>query len=365
MSIMRINVGPIHPSTHGVLRLVVDVDGDTVKDVEPHIGFLHRGVEKLMENRMYMQSPSYTEKLDYVASFCWDDLYVSTVELAVGNEVKEAAQVARVVMLEFQRIASHLIWLGTQCNELGQMFTMFMWCMRERQEILKFMEDVSGTRMFYVNLRLGGFNKQLPSDFVDRAYKLTDYLESNFLKYPEVTESNPIFMERMKGAGILDRETAIEYGVSGPVLRGSGVEYDIRKKMPYYIYDKIKFDIPTGSKGDNFDRYRVRYREMLESIRIIRQALEMMPKNPDVMGLPIKLIGPSAKPDRVVNHRELPKGEGIIYMVPDKQKPYRISLRSPTFINLSVLPKIAQGAKFADLVVISGSLDLVMGEIDR
>ncbi len=365
MAIMRINVGPIHPSTHGVLRLVVDVDGDTVKRVEPHIGFLHRGVEKLMENRMYMQSPSYTEKLDYVASFSWDELYVSAVELAVGKEVKEAAQIARVVMLEFQRIASHLIWLGTQCNELGQMFTMFMWCMRERQEVLKLLEDIAGTRMFYVNLRLGGLNRQLPSDFVDRAYKLTDYLEQHFLQYPDITEGDPIFMERMKGVGVLDKDAAIDYGVSGPVLRGSGVEYDIRKSMPYYVYDKMKFTVPTGTKGDNFDRYRVRYREMLESIKIIRQALQIMPKDPDVLGLPIKLIGPPAKPDTVISHRELPKGEGIVYMVPDKQKPYRVSLRSPAFINLSVLPKIAQGAKFADLVVISGSLDLVMGEIDR
>jgi NADH-quinone oxidoreductase subunit D len=364
MSIMRINVGPIHPGTHGVLKLVVDVDGDTVKNVEPHIGFLHRGVEKLMETRMYMQNPSYTEKLDYIAPLSWDDLYINAVEHALGVPVKEPAQYERVILLEFQRIASHLLWLGTFVNDIGQLFTAFMWCFRDRAKILKLLEDVSGGRMFYVNLRLGGFNKNPPEDFKERAYALCDYLEGKIREYPDVLDANSVFMERTKGIGVLSQKDAIAYGVSGPVLRGSGIEEDTRTSHPYYVYDKFKFRIPTGKKGDSYDRYRVRYEEMLESIRIIRNALDSMPVG-DTKGMPIRLIGPIAKPDHIVMREELPRGEGIIYMVPDKQKPYRISLRSPAFINLAVLPKLAEGCRFADLFSIIGSLDLIFAEIDR
>jgi NADH-quinone oxidoreductase subunit D len=348
-----------------VLKLVVDVDGDTVIKVDPHIGFLHRGVEKLMETRTYMQSPSYTEKLDYVGPLSWDDLYVSAVEKATGIEVAERAQQLRMILLEFQRIASHLLWLGTFANDLGQFFTIYMWAFRERAMVLKLMQDVSGGRMFYVNLRLGGFSRELPEDFRQRAYGLSDYLEESILGYPDVLDGNSVFMERTRGIGVMYREAAIEYGVSGPVLRASGVEEDVRKVMPYYQYEKMKFDVPTGSRGDCFDRYRVRYEEMLQSIRIIRQTLDVMPETGSVVGMPIKLIGPDAKPDPVIVQRELPRGEGLIYMIPGKQKPYRISLRSPTFINLAALPRLSEGCKFADLFSIVGSLDLILAEVDR
>jgi NADH-quinone oxidoreductase subunit D len=365
MPIMRINIGPIHPSTHGVLRIVADVEGETIRGIEPHIGFLHRGVEKLCETRMYMQSPSYMEKLDYIAPLSWDELFVSAVEKATGTEVKEAAQYARVILLEFQRIASHLMWMGFMANDLGQLFTVFMWGMRDRDMVIKLLEDVAGSRMFYVNMRMGGLNKQLPPDFKERAYKLTGYLEESVPKYKEFMEGNSIFMERTKGIGILSKKEAINYGVSGPVLRGSGVEYDVRKADPHYVYDKMKFRIPVKSEGDVFARYRVRYEEILESIRIIRQALDAMPENGDVTGMPIKLITTPAKPDTVIISRELPRGEGLIYMIPDKQRPYRISLRSPAFTNVSVLPHLAKEAKLADLFSIIGSLDIVLAEIDR
>jgi NADH-quinone oxidoreductase subunit D len=365
MPTMRINIGPIHPSTHGVLKLVVDVNGDTIENVEPHIGFLHRGVEKLMETRMYMQSPSYTEKLDYVAPLSWDDMYVAAVEQATGIECKERAQYARVILLEFQRIASHLFFLGALCNDSGQLLTMFMWAFRERAKILKLLEDVSGSRMFYVNLRLGGLYQDLPPDFLERSDSLATYLENKIEEYPDLLEKNPIFMERTKGIGKLSKADAINYGVTGPVLRASGVEEDARKSKPYYIYDKIKFKVPTGRNGDNFDRYRMRYEEMLQSIKIIKQVLNIMPQTGDVKGMPIKLIGPAAKPDPIVLSRELPKGEGLIYMVPEKQRPYRISFRSPSFINLAVLKRITERAKFADIFPTLGSLDLVLGDIDR
>jgi len=365
MTIMRINIGPVHPSTHGVLRLVVDVDGDTVENVEPHIGFLHRGVEKLMETRMYMQSPSYTEKLDYVAPLSWDDMYVAAVEEATGIEVKEKAQYARTIMLEFQRIASHLMWIGAFCNDVGQLLTIFCWAFRERAKILRLLEDVSGGRMFYVNLRLGGLNKDLPADFVQRSNELVDDLEEKISGYPDVIEGNPVFMERTKRIAQLSKADAINYGVTGPVLRASGIEEDVRKSKPYYVYDKVRFRIPVGRLGDNFDRYKVRYNEMIQSIRIIRQLLILMPETGDVKGMPIKLIGPSAKPDPVLIERELPRGEGIAYMIPDKQRPYRISFRSPTFINLAAVKKLTEKCKFADIFPTIGSLDLVFGEIDR
>ncbi len=364
MPMMRINVGPIHPGTHGVLRMVVDVDGDTIKNVEPHIGFLHRGVEKLCETRMYMQNPSYMEKLDYVSAMSWDELYVAAVEEAMGTPVKERAQWARMALIEFQRIANHLLWIGTLCNDIGQMYTVFMWCFRERAKVLKLLEDVAGQRMFYLNFRLGGLQRALPPDFVDRAYALCDYLGKKVAEYEDVLDANPIFMERLKGIGVLSKKDAINYGVTGPVLRASGVEEDTRKSKPYYFYNKISFSLPVKRNGDSYDRYRVRYEEIFESIRIIRQCLRMMPEGDDV-GAPIKLIGSPAKPDTVVVSRELPKGEGLIYMIPDKQKPYRISLRAPGFINMAVLPKIAEGEKFADLFAIFGSLDIIFGETDR
>lgn len=360
---MRINVGPVHPSTHGVIRLLVDLDGDTIKSVETHIGFLHRGVEKLMETRMYMQNPSYTEKLDYIAPISWDDLYINTIEKALGIEVKDAAQYARVVLLEFQRIASHLLWLGTFCNDMGMFFTAFMWAFRDREMIIRLLEDVSGGRMFYLNLRLGGLNRPLPPDFSERVYKLIDYLEKKVPEYDKFL-NNSLFIERTKNIGVLRKDEAIEYGVSGPVLRASGIEEDVRKSNPYYIYDKLKFNIPIEYGGDAYSRYKVRYKEMLESIKIIKQAIEKMPPG-DVIGMPIKLIGPQAKPEVIINNRELPKGEGLIYMVPDVQRPYRIYLRSPIYSNLAVFSHIVKEHKFADLFAILGSLDIVMGECDK
>ncbi len=296
---MRINVGPIHPSTHGVLRLIVDVDGDTVVNVEPHIGFLHRGVEKLCETRMYMQNPSYFEKLDYISPLSWDELYVAAVESAMGIEVKESAQYARVILLELQRIANHLLWIGSLCNDMGQLFTTFMWCFRERAKVLKLLEDVTGGRMFYLNMRMGGLNRALPADFSERTYELADYLKQKVSEYADVLDSNVVFLERLKGVGVLKKEDAINYGVSGPVLRASGVEEDVRKSKPYYIYDKLGFTIPTKASGDSYARYRVRYEEIFQSISIITQALDRMP-NGDVLGMPIKLIGPVAKPDIVI-----------------------------------------------------------------
>ncbi len=360
----KINVGPIHPSTHGVLRLVVTLDGDTIVNVEPHIGFLHRGVEKLVENRMYMQSESYMEKVDYAAPMAYSDLYVSAVEEAMGVHIKERAKYVRLILLELQRIASHLLWLGTFCNDLGQMFTMFMWTMKDRDLVMNLLQDATGSRMFYVNMRVGGVSMDLPPDFEEHAKSLLDYLEKRIKDYEAFLEKNPVFIERTKGVGVLSRKDAINLGVTGPVLRASGVNFDVRSAYTYYAYEKLNFMPQIQVKGDVFARYKVRILEMKESIRLIRDALKEMPEG-DALGMPIKLISPPIKEKEVIVRRELPRGEGMMYMVTDKQKPYRLSIRAPAFINLSALNHMAQGAKYADLFAILGSLDLVMADVDR
>lgn len=364
MTITRINVGPVHPSTHGVIRLVVDVDGDTIVNVEPHIGLLHRGVEKLAETRMYMQIPPYTEKLDYVAPLSYDEAYVAAVEAALGIQVNERAQYVRLIQLELQRIASHLLSVGTLCNDVGQMFTVFMWAFKDRDIILDLLQEAAGSRMFYVNMRLGGLRDELPADFVDHALSTMDYMDKRILEYIRYIEKNPIFMERMKGVGVLTAEGAKDLGVTGPVLRASGVNYDVRKNNPYYVYRKLYFTTKVMQHGDNFSRYKVRMLEMQESVRLIKMALRNLPEG-DARGAPIKLRSPNPVNRQVNVSRELPKGECGMFLVADPQKPYRLSIRSPCFINLAAINRLAVGARFADLFGILGSLDIIMGCVDR
>ncbi len=360
----RINIGPVHPSTHGVLHLVADVDGDTIKRLEPHVGFLHRGVEKLVENRMYMQSPTYMEKLDYVAPLSYDEAYVATVEAALGIDVKERAQYVRLIELELQRIASHLFFLGALCNDMGQMFTMFMWVFEDRDRVLSLLQEATGERMFYVNMRLGGVTMDLPPDFEENCRGFIEYLEKRLGEYEAYLEKNPVFNERMKGVGVLSGGDAKSLGVAGPILRASGISYDIRKAKPYYVYEKLNFQVATAQKGDNFARYKIRMIEMRESIRLIREAFKAMPAG-DALGMPIKLIGPAAKNMAVTVSREIPRGEVMMYMVADPQRPYRLSIRSPCFVNLAALQHLATEQRLADLFAIMGTLDLVMACVDR
>lgn len=364
MSITRINIGPIHPSTHGVMRLIADIDGDTIERIEPHIGFLHRGVEKLTETRMYMQNPPYMEKLDYLAPMSYDEAYVAAVEQAMGIEVKERAMYIRVILLELQRIASHLFFIGTIGNDLGQMFTLFMWAYMDRDKVLDLLQEATGSRMFYVNMRLGGLISDLPPDFEERALNTLDYIEKRVREYELFIEKNPVFKERMKNIGILTPEKAIDLGVTGPVLRASGVQYDVRKNLPYYVYDKLHFETKILTRGDNFSRYKVRLLEMRESIRLIKTAFKTMPTG-DAIGMPVKLRSPPTKNKISIVSREAPKGEVMMYLVADDQKPYRLSIRSPNFINLTAITHLAKGLRMADLFATLGTLDLVMGCVDR
>lgn len=347
-----------------MLRLVADIEGDTVVNVEPHIGFLHRGVEKLVENRMFMQNPPSMEKLDYVAPMSYDEIYVSTVEKALGIEVKERAMYVRTVLLELERIASHLLWLGSMANDIGQFFTVFMWAFKDRDMVLRLLEEATGARMFYVNMRLGGLARDLPEGFEEKTLGVVDYIERRVSTYESYLEKNPVFMERMRKVGVLRKEDAIELGVTGPVLRGSGVNYDVRKNAPYYVYDKMHFDPQVRSDGDCFARYKVRMLEIKESARLVRSVLKEIPEG-DAIGMQTRLVLPSAKNRISVVSRELPRGECVMYLVADPQRPYRLSIRSPCFINLAAMREIAKGCRTADLFAILGSLDLNMGCADR
>lgn len=366
MALTRINIGPVHPSTHGVARLVVDLDGDTIVKVEPHVGYLHRGVEKLVETRMYMQNPPYMEKIDYVAPMSVDELYVATVEKAMGIEVSEKAAYARMILLELQRIASHLFWIGSVTNDLGQSFTGFMWGFRDRDVILRLLEEATGQRMFYVNMRLGGVTREFPEDFESNVLNAMKYMEKRIKSYENFIEKNPIFIQRMKGVGVLRIEDAINLGVTGHVLRASGVKYDVRKNNPYYQYETLNFHTKILSYGDNLSRYKVRIMEIEESIRIIRDSFfKLQSAQGSMVGMPVKLISPKPINKISIVNRELPRGEGLMYMVAEDQKPYRLSMRAPTFINLSALNHIARGHRLSDLFAIFATLDLVMADVDR
>jgi NADH-quinone oxidoreductase subunit D len=364
MPTTQIKLGPLHCGTHGVLDLTVEASGGIVKSVDPHVGLSHRGVEKLVESRLYMQSPSYMERLDYVAPFSWDDLFVSAVEEATGIEVGERAQYARMVLLELERIASHLFWLGTFCNDIG-LPKAEAWAFGDRKRVTNFLEHVAGSRMFYLNLRLGGFDRDLPLDFKEMGSAIADYIEDRVHWYRTLLEDDPVFLERTRNMGTLKYADAIDAGVSGPVLRGSGIEEDTRRSKPYYFYDQVKFTVPIQSRADCLGRYRVRMEEIHQSAKIISRVLEIMPDIGEVKGLPIRLAGPNANTEPVIVSRELPRGEGLIYMVPGRQKPRRISLRSPSFSNLSALSKVCEGARLADVFAILSSLDIVISEVDR
>jgi NADH-quinone oxidoreductase subunit D len=362
--ITRVNIGPVHPSIHGALRLVAEIDGDTVVDVEPHIGFLHRGVEKLVETRKYMQCPPYMEKLDYVSPMAYDEIYVAAVESAMGVQVGERAAYARTILLELQRLASHLFWLGTMANDLGQQSSMFMWAFRDRDMVLRLLEETAGARMFYVNMRLGGLVRDFQPGFGERTEAVLGYLEKRIEEYDSFVRKSPVFIERLKGVGRLTKEMAMELGVTGPVLRGSGIEYDVRKDRPYYAYEKLNFRPQSRGEGDCLARYGVRIREMKESVRLVREALKLMPEG-SAVGAPTKLVLPGIGRKAVQISRETPRGECMMYLVPDPQSPYRLSIRAPCFINLAALRELSKGCRTADLFAILGSLDLVMGDVDR
>jgi NADH-quinone oxidoreductase subunit D len=360
---MLVNMGPQHPSTHGVFRMVLWIDGEKVVDVEPHIGYLHRGSEKLCEGEQYHQIITLFDRLDYISNFNNELVICRAVEKLMGVEVPERAEYVRVIMCELNRIASHLLFLGTFGLDAGAM-TPVMFSFRGRERIQSVFEAISGARMMHNYFRVGGIKEDFPDNFEELIGGLLPELRNDVEESDNLLTYNEVFIARSKDIGAVDTDTAIEYGLTGPCLRASGLPYDVRKAEPYSVYDRFDFDIPVGVDGDCWERYYVRVQEMYQSLSIIEQALEQLPPGPVVSPLGRRLIRPP-KGDVYVRS-ENPRGEIGVYLVSDgTDKPYRVKVRPPSFCNLSAIKYLLKDSWVADAVVILGSLDIVLGEVDR
>src|ERR1700678_388260 len=386
-STLVLNMGPQHPSTHGVLRLILEIDGETVVRLRPEIGYLHTGIEKTCEAKFYQQVVPLTDRIDYLWPMTNNLCYVLAVEKLLGLEIPPKAQWMRVLMNELTRINSHLVWLGTHALDIGAM-TVFLYCFREREEVLKLFEAISGQRMMTSYFRVGGLALEPPLGFFDRVKKFAGYFSSKLDEYENLLTGNPIWGMRTKGVARLTAEDAIALGASGPTLRGSGVDFDLRRDMPYSSYEKFQFKVPVGKDGDVFTRYMCRVAELRESNKIVQQALEGMPEGPikaDAPGIVLpdrekmktqmealiyhfKIIteGFAVPVGEVYQAVESPRGEMGYYIVSDgTAKPYRVHMRSACFANLQTLPTMCEGRLLADVVAAIGSIDIVLGEIDR
>ncbi|MQG01889.1 MAG: NADH-quinone oxidoreductase subunit D [SAR202 cluster bacterium] len=360
---ITINLGPQHPSTHGVFRLRVTFDGEEIIDAEPVFGYLHRGTEKLAESRNYVQIVTLTDRMDYLASMSNNLAYVRTVEKLADIEVPERAQYIRVISAELQRIASHLMATGFLLNDLGALATPLVYCFRERERILDLFEMLCGARITLSYMRPGGVLQDAPEDFWPSLDSLIGDLPHYFDELESLITSNEIVLARTKNVGLLTDEQAIDSSMSGPNLRASGVKWDLRKADPYEIYDRVKFDVPIGAIGDTYDRYLVRILEMRESVKIVEQCLEQIESGPIRADTPF-FIRPAA--GEAYAAVEGPKGELGFYMVSDGGvAPYRCKVRAPSFINLTPLRDMLKGWKMGDLIIIFGSIDVVLGEVDR
>jgi NADH dehydrogenase I D subunit len=384
---MTLNMGPQHPSTHGVLRLVLDLQGETVVGCDPRPGYLHRGIEKWMESRTYHQVIPITDRLEYISCFNNNLGYVVAVERLAGIEVPERAQFIRTLLAELGRLSAHLVWLGTHALDLGAL-TVCLYTLREREKILDLFEMATGARQTVSFARIGGIRNDMPRDFLDRTREFTEEFPKRLQEYDTLIRENRIWLKRTKGIGVFSAEDAVNYGLTGGTLRGSGVNYDLRKVEPYAAYDKVEFDVPLGREGDVYDRYVVRIEEMRQSNRIIRQCLDMLPTGPITTadpryGVPEKAAVmqdmaslahqfvlmskwvPMPKGEVYVA-TEAPKGELGFYVVSDGTgRPYRIKIRAPSFINLSAFPKMVVGHMMSDVVACIGTIDIVLGECDR
>ena len=357
-----LNMGPQHPSTHGVLRVILKLDGEKVLGTECVIGYLHRGVEKIAENRTYQQFAPYVDRMDYVAAVSNGLGYCLGAEELGGVEAPERAQCVRVILTELNRIASHLLWLGTHALDIGAITPVF-YCFREREEVLKIFEKYCGARLTTHAFRIGGLQYETYDTFEKDCHSFCDWFEKKVDEYEELLTTNRIWVARTKGVGILNADACKAYGVTGPVLRAAGVEWDIRKAMPYSGYEKYDFEIPTGRNGDTYDRYLVRMKEFRQSVRIIRQAVDSLPSGP-IKGKVSKVFKPPI--GEVYASIEAPKGELGYFMVSDgSTQPYRVRVRPPSFVNLQALDQMCRGALVADVVAIIGTLDIVLGEVDR
>ena len=360
---VTVNLGPQHPSTHGVFRMRVTFDGEVIRDLEPVFGYLHRGSEKLAEERTYTQVITLTDRLDYVASMTNNQAYVLACEKLAGVEVPQRGMYLRTIAAELQRIASHLVATGFLLNDLGAFATPLMYCFRERERILDLFEMLCGARITVSYMRVGGVFQDTPEDFMPALRKFVKEMPSYIDEYEQLITRNEVVLTRTKGVGVLTKEQAINASVSGPVLRSTGFPWDLRKSDPYELYDRFDFQVPLGAQGDNYDRYKVRIEEMWQSVRILEQCIQQIAPGPVKADVPVLLRPPVGD---AYAHVESPKGELGFYLVSDGGiAPYRCKIRSPSFINLTILRELLVGWKLADMIVTFGSLDINMGEVDR
>ena len=408
------NFGPQHPAAHGVLRLVLELDGEVIQRADPHIGLLHRATEKLAEHKTFLQSVPYMDRLDYVSMMCNEHAYVMAIEKLLGIEVPQRAQYIRVMFDEITRVLNHLLWLGAHALDVGAM-TVFLYCFREREDLMDCYEAVSGARLHAAYYRPGGVFRDLPDSMPryeaskihdekavrelnkNRQGSLLDFIEDFTVRFPRYVDEyetlltdNRIWKQRTVGIGVVTPERALALGFSGPMLRGSGVEWDLRKKRPYEVYDRMAFEIPVGVNGDCYDRYLVRIEEMRESNRIIRQCIDWLRQNAGPVITDDHKVAPPSRVDMKMNMEELihhfklftegmhvpagetyaaveaPKGEFGIYLISDgANKPYRVKIRAPGFAHLAALDEMVRGHMIADVVAIIGTQDIVFGEVDR
>lgn len=385
---MVLNMGPQHPSTHGVLRVVLELNGEIVVSAKPHIGYLHTGIEKSCESKTYSQAITLTDRLDYLAPLSNNLCYCLAVEKILNIEVPKRAQYIRVLLTELTRIASHLVWVGTHAIDLGAM-TVFLYGFREREEILKILEMVSGQRMMTSYFRVGGLALEPPPGWLDRVSRFLDSFPGHVKEYEDLLTQNRIWLARTKGIGCLSAEDAIALGVSGPTLRGSGVDYDVRKYFPYSSYEEFDFDVPVQTDGDCYARYLCRVAEMGESAKIVRQAIAKIPAEGPIRTEAPGIIPPSREemktsiegliyhfkiytegfsppPGEVYQCVESPRGELGFFVASDgSAKPARVKVRAPSFVNLQALPRLVVGRLIADVVACIGTTDIVLGEVDR
>jgi len=357
-----LNMGPQHPSTHGVLRVILKLDGEKVLGTDCVIGYLHRGVEKIAENRTYAQFNPYVDRMDYVAAVSNGLGYCLAVEKLLNVEAPPRAQAVRVILTELNRIASHLLWLGTHALDIGAITPVF-YCLREREEALKILEKYCGARLTTHAFRIGGLQYETYDGFEKECAAFCDWFAPKVDEYEELLSDNRIWVGRLENVGVLNAAECKEFGVTGPVLRASGVKWDLRKAQPYSGYDRYEFDIPTRENGDTYDRYVVRMQEMRQSARIIRQAAAAIPEGPIMAKVP-KVIKPPVGEAYV--SIEAPKGELGYYVVSDgSTQPYRVRVRPPSYVNLQALDRMVRGGLIADVVAVIGTLDIVLGEVDR
>ena len=363
-NLLEVSMGPHHPSTHGVFRMDVKLDGETVTELRPVFGYLHRNHEKLAEDMGYLGSMPFTDRLDYFCSMTNNWAYALAAEKMIGLEVPERAQYVRVIMAELTRLVNHMMLVGFFVNDLGALGTPLLYALREREKILDLFEWVSGARMMCNYMRFGGLRNDLPDGWLDKCREVVDAFPAFLDEYEKLLVENEIILVRTQGVGALTPELAINAGISGPMLRASGVNYDLRKVDAYGVYDRFPFRVPLGEVGDCYDRFMIRMLEMRESIKILRQAMDELPEGPIMAEDAPRVYKPPA--GEVYGRIESPKGELGFYLISDgTAKPYRYRVRPPSLINLTVLEDLCVGHKVADAVIILGSVDIVLGEVDR